>query len=96
MESFQYDLYGEKQKGEYEFRKRNIKKEKSPKPYLGNLYKNKRFFIDTFKSYDDLKTFATNSSTNLVRITSSEKNYSLSKVEMEEEDLESYMTNFFI
>ena len=96
MESFQYDLYGEKQKGEYEFRKRNIEKEKSPQPYLGTLYKNRRFFIDTFKSYDDLKTFAINSSTVLVRITSSDKNCSLSKLDMEEDDLESYMTNFFI
>ena len=96
MESFQYDLYGEKKKGEYEFRKRDIKKEKSPKPYLENLYKNRRFFIDTFKSYDDLKTFAINSSTNLVRITVSGKNYSLSKLEIKEDDLESYMTNFFI
>ena len=96
MESFQYDLYGEKQNGEYEFRKRNVKKENSPKPYLDNLYKNRRFFIDTFKSYNDLKTFAINSSTNLVRIIPSDKNYSLPKLEMEEDDLESYMTNFFI
>tara|TARA_B100000029_G_scaffold323188_1_gene315560 strand:+ start:168 stop:458 length:291 start_codon:yes stop_codon:yes gene_type:complete len=96
VESFQYDLYGEKQNGEYEFRKRNVKKENSPKPYLDNLYKNRRFFIDTFKSYNDLKTFAINSSTNSVRIIPSDKNYSLPKLEMEEDYLESYMTNFFI
>lgn len=112
MDSYQYDLYAEKQKGEYQFRKRNIKIENRPKPYLGTLYKNRRLFIDTFKNFDDLKTFTVdkklNSSTNLAKIqylkeedfSSPKQKYFLSKFEgekeMEIEDLEAYITNFFL
>jgi hypothetical protein len=112
-ESYNYDLYSKEKKGEFQFRKRNIIEEKKPRPYIGYFFKDRIFFVDSFKNFDDMKHFLEqktpdHSMTNIRKFnvqkekdkTSTEPKFLLSKYDenrqMEDEDLDAYITNFFI
>ena len=114
-ESYNYDLYSKEKKGEFQFRKRNIDEEKKPRPYIGSFVKDRIFFVDSFKNFDDMKYFLEqetpdNSMTNIRKLniqkekdlSSTGPKYLLSKYdekckkEDEDEDLDAYITNFFI